>query len=157
MPIHIGSRLRWFTLAGMTIRPRATSSRTSSAPSFSRRATCLICSVIIPERASWIWVRFEIFASRILPFIFFALFHLRLYSCVDRLIDAIVVGLTQPVLRTACIGIEESPHALSLESQPPCYYSVTHGAGHGDAICCGSDGCVEEDCVKSQLRRNRGV
>src|SRR6266850_5567049 len=30
-PMHIGSRFRWLMLAGMIIRPRATSERTSSA------------------------------------------------------------------------------------------------------------------------------
>src|SRR5579885_2032257 len=38
-PMAIGSRLVWLTLAGMIMRPRATSDRTSSGDSFSRRAT----------------------------------------------------------------------------------------------------------------------
>ena len=38
-PMHIGSRFAWWMLAGMIIRPRATSSRTSSGASLSLRAT----------------------------------------------------------------------------------------------------------------------
>ena len=48
MPMPIGSRFVWFTFAGMIIRPRATSLRTSSASTFSRSATCCISSVITP-------------------------------------------------------------------------------------------------------------
>ena len=49
MPMPIGSRpsLRCSRLAGMTIRPRATSARTSSGSSFSRRATYSISGVIV--------------------------------------------------------------------------------------------------------------
>ena len=46
---------------------------------------------------------------------------------------------------------------FGFESQSPCNHSVTHGACHGDTVFCGSDGCVEEDCVKSQLHRNCGI
>ena len=53
-PIAIGSRLccRWVMLAGMIIRPAATSSRTCSAVRCgSRAATDIICGVIVPTRA----------------------------------------------------------------------------------------------------------
>jgi hypothetical protein len=50
-PMHIGSRLVWLMLAGMIIRPRATSLRTSSGSSRSRRATYSISSVTMPRRA----------------------------------------------------------------------------------------------------------
>ena len=50
-PMPIGSRLVWWILAGMIMRPRATSSRTSSGASFSRRATYSISSVTMPLRA----------------------------------------------------------------------------------------------------------
>src|SRR5450631_2185625 len=45
-------------LAGMIIRPRATSSRISSGASFSRRAIYSISSVIRPLRAKCIWEKF---------------------------------------------------------------------------------------------------
>ena len=50
MPMPIGSRpsFRWTVLAGMIIRPRATSDRTSSGSRPSRRATCSISSEIDP-------------------------------------------------------------------------------------------------------------
>src|SRR6476659_6168266 len=38
-PMHMGSRFLWFQLAGMIIRPRATSDRTSSGDKDSRFAT----------------------------------------------------------------------------------------------------------------------
>ena len=50
-PMPIGWRPRWLTLAGMTRRPRATSSRTSSGSSRSLWATCRISPVIVPWRA----------------------------------------------------------------------------------------------------------
>src|SRR5262245_33067407 len=52
-PMHIGSRrlARWTLLAGMTIRPRATSSRMSSGARSSRWATYCMASVISPARA----------------------------------------------------------------------------------------------------------
>ena len=40
-PMHIGSRLVWLMLAGMIMRPRATSERTSSGERRSRCATIL--------------------------------------------------------------------------------------------------------------------
>src|SRR5215470_18218171 len=58
MPMAIGSSSGWFTLAGMIIRPRATSLRTSSAGIPSRRATCSISSVRTPCRAKCICVTF---------------------------------------------------------------------------------------------------
>src|SRR5712692_4000238 len=58
MPIAIGSSSGWFTLAGMIIRPRATSLRTSSAGKLSRRATCCISCVTTPCRAKCICVTF---------------------------------------------------------------------------------------------------
>ena len=51
MPMPIGSRFVWFTFAGMTRRPRATSLRTTSAATRSRWATCAISSVTSPLRA----------------------------------------------------------------------------------------------------------
>ena len=51
MPIAIGSRFGWLILAGMTIRPRATSDRTSSGSSPSALATWLISPVTMPLRA----------------------------------------------------------------------------------------------------------
>ena len=48
MPIAIGSRLVWLMLAGMIIRPRATSSITSDSGRFSRFATWAISSVTTP-------------------------------------------------------------------------------------------------------------
>jgi hypothetical protein len=51
IPIAIGSRLGWLTLAGMIMRPRATSSRTSSGERSSRRATYSISPVITPRLA----------------------------------------------------------------------------------------------------------
>ena len=58
MPMPIGSSPsgRWAVLAGITIRPRATSARTSSGSRFSRRATYSISAVIIPRRACSICV-----------------------------------------------------------------------------------------------------
>ena len=50
-PMHIGSRLAWLMLAGMIIRPRATSERTSSGDRFSRLAMKCISSVTMPWRA----------------------------------------------------------------------------------------------------------
>ncbi len=50
-PMHIGSRFVWLMLAGMIIRPRATSARTVSASMRSRRATYSISSVMRPCRA----------------------------------------------------------------------------------------------------------
>ncbi len=50
-PIPIGSRFTWFTFAGMTSRPRATSLRTSSGATRSRSATWAISSVTTPRRA----------------------------------------------------------------------------------------------------------
>ena len=53
MPMPIGSRrpVRWLTLAGMTMRPRATSSRTSSGGSSSLSATRRMASVMTPRLA----------------------------------------------------------------------------------------------------------
>ncbi len=56
MPIAIGSSAAWWTFAGMIIRPRATSARTSSGSSRSRSATYAISCVIAPRRAWRIWV-----------------------------------------------------------------------------------------------------
>ena len=53
-PMHIGSSLwfKWFTLAGITMRPAATSSRTCSGLRCgSRSATRCICGVTTPMRA----------------------------------------------------------------------------------------------------------
>ena len=50
-PMHIGSRLVWWMLAGMIMRPRATSSRISSGARRSRAATYSISSVTTPLRA----------------------------------------------------------------------------------------------------------
>jgi hypothetical protein len=50
-PMIIGSSSRWFTLAGMIARPRATSARTNSAGSPSRAATNSISGVTSPCRA----------------------------------------------------------------------------------------------------------
>src|SRR5438477_3842444 len=58
MPMAIGSSSGWFKLAGMIIRPQATSLRTSSAGTPSRRATCSISSVTAPCRAKCICVTF---------------------------------------------------------------------------------------------------
>ncbi len=61
-PMHIGSNFaeRWLMFAGITIRPAATSSRTTSAPRpgnnaskcGSRSATRRICGVTMPSRAN---------------------------------------------------------------------------------------------------------
>jgi hypothetical protein len=51
IPIAIGSSAAWLMLAGMIIRPRATSSRTVSAVSRSRFATYSISPVMMPFRA----------------------------------------------------------------------------------------------------------
>jgi hypothetical protein len=51
MPMPMGSSFVWLMLAGITRRPRATSSRTSSALTRSRSATKRISSVITPCRA----------------------------------------------------------------------------------------------------------
>ncbi len=56
-PIAIGSSAAWCRLAGITIRPRATSSRTVSGPSCSRSATRAISGVTMPSRAARICVR----------------------------------------------------------------------------------------------------
>jgi hypothetical protein len=50
-PMTIGSHSGWRMLAGMMARPAATSSRTSSGATFSRRAAKRISSVISPRRA----------------------------------------------------------------------------------------------------------
>ncbi len=65
MPMHIGSSrlVRCTLLAGMTIRPRATSSRISSTGRFSRFATYSISGVIWPPRAISIWVMCNVYAS----------------------------------------------------------------------------------------------
>src|SRR5262249_16462670 len=57
-PMHIGSSrfCRWTVLAGMTMRPRATSSRISSGARSSRAATKRMASVIEPVRAASSWV-----------------------------------------------------------------------------------------------------
>src|SRR5205823_4623499 len=57
-PMAIGSSrfFRWLTLAGMTIRPRATSDRTRSGPRSSRAATNAISGVTVPWRAASSWV-----------------------------------------------------------------------------------------------------
>ena len=57
-PMAIGSSLpaRWWMLAGMVSRPRAISSRITSAGTCSRSATMCIGSVISPWRAWYIWV-----------------------------------------------------------------------------------------------------
>ena len=55
-PIAIGSSRAWLTLAGITIRPRATSSRTASRPSPSRSATRSIAGEMVPLRARSICV-----------------------------------------------------------------------------------------------------
>ena len=51
MPMAIGSRPGWLMLAGMIMRPRATSSITSDSGRFSRFATWAISSVTTPCRA----------------------------------------------------------------------------------------------------------
>ena len=51
LPMIIGSLSGWLWLAGMTARPRATSSRTSSAGMPSRAAMNAISAVISPARA----------------------------------------------------------------------------------------------------------
>src|SRR5690606_1815021 len=58
IPIPIGSSRypRWTRLAGITMRPAATSARISSASSPSRCATHSISGVIFPARASSNWV-----------------------------------------------------------------------------------------------------
>ena len=50
-PMHIGSRLVWWMLAGMIMRPRATSDRISSPVTCSRLATYSISWVTMPWRA----------------------------------------------------------------------------------------------------------
>jgi hypothetical protein len=50
-PITIGSSSRWRRLAGTMARPAATSARTSSGSTRSRRAANSISSVITPRRA----------------------------------------------------------------------------------------------------------
>ncbi len=50
-PMHIGSSSGWLMFAGIIMRPRATSSRTSSGEIFSRRAIYSISSVTTPRRA----------------------------------------------------------------------------------------------------------
>src|SRR5262249_12116269 len=56
MPIGSSRLVRWTLFAGMTIRPRATSSRISSGARSSRRATNSISGVIWPLRAASICV-----------------------------------------------------------------------------------------------------
>jgi hypothetical protein len=51
VPMIIGSLSGWLTLAGMMARPRATSSRTTSASMPSRRAMNSISGVTSPRRA----------------------------------------------------------------------------------------------------------
>ena len=58
IPMPIGSSSGWLTFAGMTSRPRATSPRTCSGSSRSRRATCAISSETTPSRARLSCVRF---------------------------------------------------------------------------------------------------
>ena len=62
MPMPIGSSpfARWVLLAGITIRPRATSSRTNSGSSCSARATASISGVTWPARADSIWVMIQL-------------------------------------------------------------------------------------------------
>src|SRR3977135_3245589 len=48
-PMHIGSSSGWLMFAGIIIRPRATSSRTSSGEIFSRRATDSLSSGNAPR------------------------------------------------------------------------------------------------------------
>ncbi len=55
MPMPSGSSSGWQTLAGMTIRPRATSALINSAGSRSRAATLDISSVTVPCLARCIW------------------------------------------------------------------------------------------------------
>ncbi len=50
-PMMVGSSSRWLTLAGITARPRATSSRTYWGARPSRIATNSISGVISPRRA----------------------------------------------------------------------------------------------------------
>ena len=50
-PIHIGSSFVWWILAGIIMRPRATSAFTQSASKLSRWATYCISSVSVPRRA----------------------------------------------------------------------------------------------------------
>ena len=58
MPMPIGSSLpaKWTLFAGMTIRPAATSLRTSSGVKLSCSATNFISAVISPPRAACNWV-----------------------------------------------------------------------------------------------------
>ena len=56
LPMIIGSLSGWLWLAGITARPRATSSRTSSAGTPSRAAMNAISAVISPARARCSWV-----------------------------------------------------------------------------------------------------
>ncbi|CKW37405.1 Uncharacterised protein [Mycobacterium tuberculosis] len=56
LPMIIGSLSGWWWLAGITARPRATSSRTSSADMSSRAAMNAISAVISPARARCSWV-----------------------------------------------------------------------------------------------------
>ena len=56
LPMIIGSVSGWLWLAGITARPRATSSRTSSAGTPSRAAMNAISAVISPARARCSWV-----------------------------------------------------------------------------------------------------
>ena len=56
MPIGSSRLVRWTLLAGMTMRPRATSSRISSGSRSSRWATKRISSVMMPLRAASICV-----------------------------------------------------------------------------------------------------
>ena len=59
LPMHIGSspQARWLMLAGITMRPAATSFRTASGERCgSRSATRRICGVTVPSRACSSWV-----------------------------------------------------------------------------------------------------
>jgi hypothetical protein len=50
-PVIIGSDPGWFTFGGMVARPRATSARTVSGSTSSRRVTNSISAVMVPPRA----------------------------------------------------------------------------------------------------------
>ena len=56
LPMIIGSLSGWLWLAGITARPRATSSRTRSPGTPSRSAMNAISAVISPPRARCSWV-----------------------------------------------------------------------------------------------------
>ena len=68
LPMIIGSASGWLWLAGITARPRATSSRTSSAGTPSRSAMNAISAVISPARARCSWVpRSRVTGRRVRP------------------------------------------------------------------------------------------